>query len=130
MKEMVFNDYVAAINEHDIDKICSFMAEDHKFIDSDGNEVSGKAKMRLAWIGYFRWFPDYKIEITNIFNENNTIGAFGFASGSFKKKENKEPGNYFYIPAAWKAVIENDKLKLWQVYADTKRQIDIIERNK
>lgn len=128
--EKVFNDFVAAINDHNIDKIYFLMTDDHKFIDSYGNEVSGKDKMRAGWIGYFQWFPDYKVEITDLFVDNNTIGAFGFASGSFHCSKLNDPENYFRIPAAWKATIVNNKIKLWQVYADTKKQLDIIERNK
>jgi ketosteroid isomerase-like protein len=130
MKEMVFNDYVTAINEHDIDKICSLMTDDHKFIDAYGNEIDGKDKMRSGWIGYFQWFPDYKIEITDLFIKNNAISAFGFASGSFQGSKFNDLDNYFRLPAAWMAIIENNKIKLWQVYADTKKQLDIIERNK
>ena len=130
MNKKVFDDFVDAINEHNVEKLYSLMTEDHKFIDSYGNEVSGKDKMRSGWIEYFHWFPDYNIEITELFIENNIIAAFGFASGGFKKKESNGPDNYFRIPAAWKVIIENNKIKQWQVYADTKKQLDIIERNK
>ena len=130
MKEKVFYDFVAAINEHDIEKIYSLMTEDHKFVDAYGNEITGREKMRSGWIGYFQWFSDYNIEITNLFIKNNKIGAFGFAKGTYNNKGRNISGNAFHIPAAWKVVVENDKIKLWQVYADTKKQIEIIENNK
>ena len=130
MNKKVFDDFVDAINEHNVEKLHSLMTEDHKFIDSYGNEVSGKDKMRSGWIEYFHWFPDYNIEITDLFIENNTIAAFGFAGGSFQGSKYNYLENYFRIPAAWKVTVENDKIKLWQVYADTKKQLDIIERNK
>ena len=130
MNKKVFDDFVDAINEHNVEKLYPLMTEDHKFIDSYGNEVSGKDKMRSGWIEYFHWFPDYNIEITDLFIENNTIAAFGFAGGSFQGGKYNYLENYFRIPAAWKVTIENDKIKLWQVYADTKKQLDIIERNK
>lgn len=130
MNKKVFDDFVDAINEHNVEKLYSLMTEDHKFIDSYGNEVSGKDKMRSGWIEYFHWFPDYNIEITDLFIENNTIAAFGFAGGSFQGSKYNYLENYFRIPAAWKVTVENDKIKLWQVYADTKKQLDIIERNK
>ena len=130
MNKKVFDDFVDAINEHNVEKLYSLMTEDHNFIDSYGNEVSGKDKMRSGWIEYFHWFPDYNIEITDLFIENNTIAAFGFAGGSFQGSKYNYLENYFRIPAAWKVTVENDKIKLWQVYADTKKQLDIIERNK
>src|ERR1700684_4126079 len=72
MDENIVNDFVNAINEHNVDKIYSLMTEDHKFIDAHGNEVTGKDKMRAGWAGYFQWFPDYKIEITDIFSIGDT----------------------------------------------------------
>jgi ketosteroid isomerase-like protein len=130
MNEEIFNNFVTAINEHDINKIYSLMTDDHKFIDSYGNEITGNDKMKSGWIGYFNWFPDYKIEITDLFIEKNTIAAFGFASGKYHKKQSDDNDNSFRIPAAWKVIIENNKIKYWQVYADTKKQIEIIENNK
>jgi hypothetical protein len=34
------------------------------------------------------------------------------------------------MPAAWKAVVENGKVKLWQVYADWIEGIRIITEDK
>ena len=73
---------------------------------------------------------DYKIEVTDIFIEGDTVAAFGFAEGTFKGIKTEQNKNYWKLPAAWKAVIENGKVKLWQVYADTKITCDIISRNK
>ena len=122
--------FVNAINEHDVDKIYSFMTDDHKFVDAHGNEVIGKDKMKAGWTGYFQLFPDYKIEITDIFAKNDTLAAFGFASGTFKNKKTDNNENYWRLPASWKAVISDNKIKLWQVYADTKIPFDIIDKNK
>lgn len=130
MNKNIFENFVAAINEHNIDKIYSMMTDDHLFIDSCANEIIGKEKMRSGWVEYLRWFPDYKAVIKDIFIENNMIGAFGFASGSYICKKSGNAENHFHLPAAWRAVIENKKIKLWQVYADTKIQLGIIERNK
>ena len=145
-------DFIKAINAHDTDKICSLMCDEHKFIDAHGNEVTGKETMRGGWQGYFTLFPDYKIEITDIFEKRESsqltpvgkykygliqtefvrydfIVAFGFASGTYGgNMENKE--NSFRLPASWKAMLEGGKIKLWQVYCDTKIPYDIIERNK
>jgi ketosteroid isomerase-like protein len=122
--------FVEAINEHNIDKIYLLMADDHKFIDAYGNEVSGKDKMKAGWAVYFQWFPDYKIEITDIFSNGDTLAACGYASGTFKgiKTDNNE--NYWRIPAAWKIIVSNEKIDLWQVFADTKIPLDIIGKIK
>ena len=122
--------FVEAINEHDVNKIDSLMTDDHKFVDAHGKEVIGKDKMKAAWTGYFQLFPDYQIEITDIFANNETIAAFGFASGTFKNKKTDDNKNFWRLPASWKAVVSDNKIKLWQVYADTKIPFDIIDKNK
>jgi len=120
MNKKVFYTFVDAINQHAIG-IYSLLTDDHKFIDAQGNEITGKDKMKIAWQGYFELFPDYKIEVIDVFESVNVIGAFGSASGSFK---NDKKNQFLKLP--WKAIIENDKVKLWQVYADTKIPYDII----
>lgn len=114
MNQQVFDEFVSAINQHDPDKIYDLMSDDHQFIDAQGNSVTGRDKMKAGWIGYFQLFPDYKIGVNEIFFNANTIAAFSFAEASFKGSR------HWQLPAAWKAEVENDKLKLWQVYADTK----------
>ena len=129
MNKQIVQNFANAINEHDVDKICSLMTDDHKFIDSQGNEVVGKDKMKAGWIGYFQLFPDYKIEITDIFLDGDIVVAVGFASGTFQgRTEIKE--NSWHLPASWKAVIKNGKICLWQVYADSKIPYDIITKSK
>jgi ketosteroid isomerase-like protein len=130
MNEKIVFDFVNAINEHNVDNIFVLMSDDHKFIDAHGNEVSGKDKMRAGWSGYFQWFPDYKIEVTDIFSNGDTVAAFGFASGTFKGLITDKNENYWRLPAAWKILVSKNKIKLWQVYADTKIPLDIINKNK
>jgi ketosteroid isomerase-like protein len=129
MNSQIVQNFVSAINEHDVDKLCLLMADDHKFIDSQGNEAVGKEQMRAGWIGYFQLFPDYKIEIIEMFLNGDTVGAFGFAGGTFEGLSDKK-GNYWRLPAAWKAIIKNGKIQLWQVYVDAKIPFDIINANK
>lgn len=71
-KEAVL-EYVSAINEHDIEKIFSLMADDHLFMDTYASLVRGKNNMRDGWIGYFEWFPDYLIEATDILADQDTV---------------------------------------------------------
>ena len=130
MAKKTVYDFANAISEHSVDKIYSLMTDDHKFIDAHGNEIVGKDKMKAGWTGYFQWFPDYKIEITDIFANGDTLAAFGFASGTFKGKQTDNKENYWRLPASWKVIVENNKIKLWQVYADTKIPFEIIEKNK
>jgi ketosteroid isomerase-like protein len=130
MTKQTVYDFVEAINQHDVDKISTLMTDDHKFIDAYGNEVIGKEKMSAGWSAYFQWFPDYRIEITDILFQGDTLAAFGFASGTFKGIKTEKNENYWRLPASWRILLSNNKVKLWQVYADTKTPFDIMGRNK
>jgi ketosteroid isomerase-like protein len=130
METKVVLDFIAAINNANIDKIYKLMAIDQVFIDSQDNKVTGQAIMKQGWIQYFALFPDYKIEINEILDKGSLICAFGYASGTYKNMINKDNSNYWRIPAAWRAIVKDDQLKLWQVYADNIIVRDIINKNK
>jgi len=121
--------FVKAINSHQVQKIADLMTDDHTFINSHGKKVQGKGNMKKAWKGYFEFFPDYTIEITEIIEDQETIGLFGWASGTYQNKETNDGANTWKLPGAWKAVVEEDKITHWQVYSDTKVPYDIIEKN-
>jgi len=87
MNKQIFQNFVSSINEHNVNKICSLMTDDHQFIDSQGNVALGKEKMKPGWIGYFQLFPDYKIEIKEIFLNGDTIAAFGFCMRDISRIE-------------------------------------------
>ncbi|MGP8217360.1 MAG: nuclear transport factor 2 family protein [Bacteroidia bacterium] len=130
MSTQVVYDFADAINEHNVELITGMMTDDHTFIDAHNNKVTGRETMKNGWAMYFQWFPDYKIEIDEIYVNGDSIAALGFASGTYKGIAAKDNINYWRLPAAWKAVVEKGKIKLWQVYADTRIPFDIIERNK
>jgi ketosteroid isomerase-like protein len=130
MNKQLIYDFAKAINEHDVQKICSLMSVDHRFVDPYGNEAVGIDMMKSGWKGYFEWFPDYEIEITELISYGDTFAAFGFAGGTFEGKKSVSSQNTWRLPAAWKVVVKDDRICLWQVYADTKIPFTIIENNK
>jgi ketosteroid isomerase-like protein len=112
--------FIERINAHDVQALGELMSDDHRFIDAHGNELAGKQKMIAGWRGYFELFPDYSIEVNEIFEQGDTLGMFGFAGGSFKRK----PDASWRLPAAWKAIVKDGRVILWQVFADTKIQFE------
>jgi len=122
--------FIEAINCADVDKMYDLMAIDHLFIDSQDHRMAGKDNMRQGWIGYFDLFPDFKIEINEIHAKDSMICMFGYASATYKNLVNEDNSNYWRIPAAWRAIIEDGQIKLWQVYADNIIVMEIVNRNK
>jgi ketosteroid isomerase-like protein len=129
MKNIV-QDYIAAINEADVDRILSLMSDNHIMIDSQDHKMTGKDNLRQAWIGYLGLFPDYKIEVNEILEKGSLICILGYASGTYKNLKNDDNSNFWKIPLALAAIIKDNHISKWQIYADNLVVIDIINRNK
>jgi len=106
------------ISSRNAEAITALMTADGEFIDSLGNRIQGAEKLHLAWTGYFKMVPDYSISHSEIFAEGNTVAVFGSAQGTFSKDGQLAKENVWSTPAAWRAVVKDGKIALWQVYAD------------
>jgi ketosteroid isomerase-like protein len=106
------------INGRNADTIAALMAADGEFIDSLGNRIQGAEKLRSAWAGYFKMVPDYSISHSEIFADGNSVALFGSAQGTFSKDGRMDKQNYWKTPAAWRAVVKDGRISIWQVYAD------------
>jgi ketosteroid isomerase-like protein len=129
MKDKIILDFIGAINRADVDGILNIITDDHILIDSHDNKMTGKDNLRQAWIGYFELFPDYKIEVNDILEKDSLICILGYASGTYKNLKNKDNSNYWKIPVAWTAIIKDNHIKQWQIYADNIIVMDIINKN-
>jgi ketosteroid isomerase-like protein len=130
MYTKIILDFVDAINHADLDKMVELMADDHVFVDSRDNKSTGKDNLKQAWMFYFDLFPDYNIEITGMLQKKSLLCMYGYASGTYKNMKNEDNSNHWKIPAAWTAIIKNNKVKYWHVYADNGVVFDIVNRNK
>lgn len=117
------------INSQRPDALCSLLTDDSVFIDSLGNRVSGVARLRSAWEGYFKMVPDYTISHEEIFANGNTVAIFGTAQGTFSRDGQTEKENYWKTHAAWKAVVKDEKIAVWQVFADNEPIREIMRRS-
>ena len=126
--EKIANKFIEAINRHDIEAIGELMSEDHTFVDSGGDVYKGNEQMRQGWADYFRMFPDYEIEAPEFVVSGDTVILLGRASGTYTTDGKLRPENHWEIPAAWKAVVVDEKIKLWQVFADNTPVADIMKK--
>jgi len=118
-KETVL-EFLDRINQHDVDKLAELMTEDHVFVDSLGNQVRGREKMRAGWRGYFTMCPDYWVSHEEILQNGSKVAAFGLAGGTIRDTK-------WRTPSAWLAVVEKGLVKEWRVYADNKPVYDILK---
>ena len=119
-----------AINEGNVELMSSLMTEDHTFVDASGAAHAGVRAMTEGWKDFFSMFPDYKNNFEKILQDGNLVVALGTASGTYNGNRGLVPENRIKWSAAWKAIVENDKIKLWQVYADWSEGLKIIEEDQ
>jgi ketosteroid isomerase-like protein len=105
------NEFNSHINAANLRALASLMSEDHRFIDSQGNTVSGKPACIAAWSGFFRAFPGYRNRFDSFHVLGNTVTITGYS----------ECPNHRELtgPAIWSATVMGDRLIEWRVYLDT-----------
>jgi ketosteroid isomerase-like protein len=117
----VAEQFVAAINAHDVERLASLMTTDHRFIDSLGTVTEGREAMRAGWKFYFSMVMDYAIEVSASFAATNgraEIVLTGSASGSYWSNGKKQPNSFWRTPVACRAVERDGQIAEWQVFAD------------
>lgn len=120
--------FMDAINRHEADALAALMTDDHVFVDSLGNKVQGREKMKTGWHGYFALCPDYWVTHEAIFGDGNSVAVFGAAGGTIAVNGKLPPENKWRTPAAWLTIVENGLVKEWRVYADNKPVYDIMAK--
>jgi ketosteroid isomerase-like protein len=128
--ESVARAFVQAINTHDVNALVELMLIDHVFVDSLGTAIGGKETMRKGWEGYFRMVPDYTLTIEETYSSGDVTVMLGVAHGTYTTDGRLLPENEWKTPGAFKAVIEDGKVKEWRVYADNEPIRQLMSKNQ
>jgi uncharacterized protein (TIGR02246 family) len=116
--EAVAQAFVRAINRQDADGLASLMAPEYRFVDSLGNVVQGRGKMRAGWAAYFSMVPDYSIAVEETFCDGPVVLLLGVAEGTYAPNGEMKVENQWKTPSAIRAQIEDGLVAEWRVYAD------------
>lgn len=122
--------FVAAINSGQADAVAALMTDDHLFVDSLGNCMEGRETMREGWTSYFQLFPDYRIEVDEIFASNAAAMLHGQASGTLHRDGVAVANAAWQIPVAWRAEVDGGKVRVWQVFADNSPIHDLLSQRR
>ena len=104
------------------------MTPDHTFIDSEGTVTTGRDIMAEGWRHYFQMFPDFQISTDYIIQRESLVGVFGSWTGTFAGRDGCLPGCAAGGPAAWRAEVVDEQVKVWQIYTDHTKTHEIIDR--
>jgi ketosteroid isomerase-like protein len=116
--QSVTNAFVRALNRQDVEGMVALMSPGHRFVDSLGNVVEGREKMRAGWVGYFKIVPDYTLAIEETFTNGSVMILLGVAQGTYTKDGKLLPENHWHTPIALRAFVEEGLIAEWRVYAD------------
>src|SRR6266446_3680916 len=110
--QKVAEQFVTAINAHDVECLATLMTLDHRFIYSLGAVVEGRDSMRNGWKFYFTMVSDYRLEISGRFSaeaaKDETM-LVGVASGSYWSDSLKRPNSGW---SSWFKGLSRQKLNL------------------
>lgn len=96
-----------AINRRDLSALASLMHDDHRFVDSAGDAISGKDPCIAAWSSFFEAFPDYR----NRFDAIHDLG-----SGRVRAVGRSECSVVeLHGPASWTATVVDSLVLEWRV---------------
>jgi ketosteroid isomerase-like protein len=114
----VVRSFAAAIGRRDAAALAEMMTENHRFVDSLGNVVEGREKMRAGWAGYFRMVPDYSITVDEVYGEGSVVVLVRSAQGTYSADGQLHAENHWRTPAVFRAVVEDGRVAEWRVFAD------------
>lgn len=110
--------FVAAINSGRPDAIAALISEDHVFVDSLGQRIEGRERVRQAWAAYFAMVPDFRIEIDSITVGDERVMLCGLASGGLASAGVRSAAARWSTPGAWEARGCEGRVSRWQVFCD------------
>lgn len=128
--QLIAQAFVRAINRQDADALADLMSPGHRFIDSLGNIVEGREKMRAGWSGYFHMVPDYTLAIEETYADGPAVLMLGEAQGTFSRDGKVDPENRWHTPIAIRALIEDSLIAEWRVYADNEPIRRLMAKNQ
>lgn len=91
------------------------------------DDSKNKDSTKKLFDTHFKLFPDFNIKIVELGAGNeNTVFVHGIISGTYKNIKTENDRYFWTLPVVFKALVFNKKIKVWQVFSDTKTFIDII----
>ena len=111
-------DFIKRINAGNVNVLCDLMTEGHVFQDALGKRFLGRDTMRQGWTQFFKVVKDYQVHAEEFFQTGDRLAIFGMASGRSAPGGNGANGDFWEVPAAWRAVVCDGLIAEWRVYAD------------
>jgi hypothetical protein len=80
--------------------------------------MTGRDTMRAGWALYFGMVPDYTLEPAEWFADGEVVVLMGTAGGTYSPDGVGGDDRRWQTPTACRAVVRDDRIAEWRVYAD------------
>ena len=120
--------FLDRINAHDVDGIVGLLSDEYQFVNSSGDQFSGRQFMRETWADQFAKHPDFRIRVQTTIADEQGVAIFGFAEGTYApdggelREENK-----WSVPAAYLLMAAGGKVTYFETYSDASMVYDLMQ---
>lgn len=122
--------FIDILNHHQVDSLAAILHQDAEFVDTQNRYLTGNKRIAQGWGKYWEIFPDYHLEVENIWIQSDSIAIFAMAKATYKNKQSESNENQWEIPIALQLYFTNGKMMHWKMYGDTKIIYEIIRNNE
>ena len=109
-EELLFNQFIDAINDHDCDSLIRLFHAEMQFKNNQGRLIK-QSDVLFRWINSFHVFPNHKIDIQVTMVKDCCVAAFGCVTKSGHKGRDCRPVSFL-------ARVRNGLITDLNVYGD------------
>jgi ketosteroid isomerase-like protein len=118
MKETVLQ-FVDRINAHDVDGIMRLISPAYEFVNSSGEHFKDRQFIRDTWEAQFHAHPDYRIRVQRVIADDEGVGLFGMAEGTYAPDGRASEDDHWEMPCAFLCIARDGLVTYFESYADT-----------
>ena len=119
--------FVDRINAHDVDGIVGLLSDEYQFVNSSGDQFSGRQFMRETWADQFAKHPDFRIRVQTVIADENGVAIFGFSEGTYAPDGELREENKWSVPAAYLLTASAGKVTYFETYSDASMVYDLMQ---
>jgi len=117
MKKTVLK-FIERINAHDVDGIMALVHDQYEYVNSSGEHFRDRQFIRETWEAQFKNHPDYKITVQRVIADEEGVGIFGTAEGTYAPDGPMREEDHWEVPSAFLFMVRDEKVTYFESYAD------------
>jgi ketosteroid isomerase-like protein len=126
MKQTVLN-IIDRINAHDVDGIMDLVSLDYEFVNSSGDHFRDRQFICDTWRAQFQNHPDYRIRVEHVICDEQCVGVFGWAEGTYAPDGEMRDDDHWEVPCAFLFKVKTGKVTYFESYADSSIVFDVMK---